>query len=145
MADISGAGAKITILAIPTFPQGITITEFATDTDPFVIEDIEVTNSEGGVNGDMVSWHRATKIPVTLNVIPNSESDKNLMVLVATNRVAKNKIAINDNITMIVTYLDGTIKTLTNGVIVAGSVANSISNDGRIRSKSYRFEFPNVI
>lgn len=143
--DIGGVGSKVSIIAVPTFPQGFTITEFASDADPVVIEDIEVANTELGVNGDMVSWHRAVTIPVELNVIPNSEADKNLQILVATNRVAKNKVAISDDITMIVSYADGSIKTLTGGVIIAGNVASSITTEGKIRTKNYRFQFANII
>lgn len=143
--DISGLNSKVTIIAVPTFPQGFTVTEFASDSDPVVIDDIEVTNTEVGVNGDVVSWHKATTIPVELSVIPNCESDKNLQILVDSNRSAKNKVSLNDDITMIISYADGTIKTFTGGVIIGGSVASSITTDGKIRTKTYRFSFANKI
>ena len=143
--DISGLGSKVTIISVPTFPQGFTITEFATDSDPVVIDDIEVANTEVGVNGDVVSWHKATTIPVELSVIPNCESDKNLQILVNANRSAKNRVSTNDDITMTVSYVDGTIKTLTGGVILGGNVASSIVSDGKIRTKTYRFVFSNII
>ena len=143
--DISVAGSKVSIIANPTFPQGFTITEWATDADPLTIEDVQVANSEIGVNGDVISWHRAVMVNVDMNVIPNSESDKNLMILTAANKVEKNKVSLHDNITMVIAYSDGTIKTFSEGTIVSGSVANSMVNDGKIRSKNYKFTFGKVV
>lgn len=145
MQDIGGLGSKVTIVAVPTFPQGFTITEFASDTDPVVIDDVEVTNTEVGVNGDVVSWHRATTIPVGIAVIPNSESDKNLQILVNANRGAKNKVSLNDDITMTIAYADGTLETYTGGKIVSGKIGKSISSDGKMRTGQYNFVFSNKI
>lgn len=145
MQDIGGLGSKVTIIAVPTFPQGFTITEFASDSDPIVVDDVEVTNTEVGVNGDVVSWHRATTIPVEISVIPNSESDRNLQILVNANRGAKNKVSLNDDITMSVASADGTIETYTGGKIVSGKIGKSIGSDGKMRTGTYRFVFSNKI
>lgn len=145
MQDIGGLGSKVTIIAVPTFPQGFTITEFASDSDPIVIDDVEVTNTEVGVNGDVVSWHRATTIPVEISVIPNSESDRNLQILVNANRGAKNKVSLNDDITMSIACADGTIETYTGGKIVSGRIGKTISSDGKMRTGTYRFVFSNKI
>ena len=145
MQDIGGLGSKVTIIAVPTFPQGFTITEFASDSDPIVIDDVEVTNTEVGVNGDVVSWHKATTIPVEISVIPNSESDRNLQILVNSNRGAKNKVSLNDDITMSIAYADGTIETYTGGKIVSGRIGKTISSDGKMRTGTYRFVFSNKI
>lgn len=145
MIDISGAKSKVSIIAVPTFPQGFTIEEFATDSDPVVIDDIEVNNTEVGVNGDVVCYKRATLLNVELSVIPTTESDRNLTILLNSNRLAKNKVATNDDITMIITYADGRIVTFSGGVIISGTVANTISSDSKIRTKTYRFTFSNVI
>ena len=143
--DIGALGSSVTIIAVPTFPQGIVIRDFASDTDPLVVDDVEVTNTEVGVNGDVVSWHRATTIPVTLSVIPNGESDKNLQILVNANRGAKNKVATNDDITMIVASPDGTMETYTGGVITSGKIGKSIGSDGKVRTGTYSFVFANKI
>ena len=143
--DIGALGSSVTIIAVPTFPQGIVVKDFATDTDPLVVDDVEVTNTEVGVNGDVVSWHRATTIPVTLSVIPNGESDRNLQILVNANRGAKNKVATNDDITMIVASPDGTMETYTGGVIVSGKIGKSIGSDGKVRTGTYSFVFANKI
>ncbi|MBR2505362.1 MAG: hypothetical protein IKB70_00265 [Bacilli bacterium] len=145
MQDISGLGSEVTIVAVPTFPQGFTITDFASDSDPVVIDDVEVTNTEVGVNGDVVSWHRATTIPVEIAVIPNSSSDRNLQILVNSNRGAKNKVSLDDEITMTIAYANGTMETYTGGKIVAGRIGKSIGSDGKIRTGVYRFVFSNKI
>lgn len=145
MSDISGAGLKVTIISPITFPAGFTVTEWATDADPLTIEDLEVSNSEVGVNGDFVSWHRAAVKRLEMNVIPNTESDKNLKILTQANMVEKNKLAIADEITAIVSYPDGTTSTFSGGVIAAGKIANSVTNDGKIRSGNYKFQFAKVV
>lgn len=143
--DIGALGSSITVIAVPTFPQGLVIRDFATDVDPWVVEDVEVTNTEVGVNGDVVSWHRATTIPAELSVIPNGESDRNLQILVNANRGAKNKVATNDDITVIVTSPDGTMETYTGGVITSGKIGKTFGSDGKVRTGQYRFVFANKI
>ena len=145
MINVGGANSKVTIISVPTFPQGFTVTELATDTDPLVIDDIEINNTEVGVNGDVVSWKKAGLINVELSVIPNTESDKNLKIILNSNRLAKNKVALDDDITMIVTESDGTITTFSGGKLISGPLSNSIGADAKIRTKTYRFTFSNVI
>lgn len=145
MINIGGAGSKVTIISVPTFPQGFTVTEFATDTDPLVVDDTEINNTEVGVNGDVVSWKKAGLLNLELSVIPNSESDKNLKILFNSNRLAKNKVALDDNITMIIVEADGTTTTYTGGKMLSGTPSNSISSDAKLRTKTYRFTFSNVI
>lgn len=145
MIDISGAKSKVQIIAIPTFPQGFNVEELATDTDPIVVDDIEVNNTEVGVNGDVVCYKRATMINLELSVIPRTESDKNLTILLNSNRLAKNKVATNDDITLVITYANGKIVTFSGGVIISGTVADTVSSDAKIRTKTYRFTFSNVI
>lgn len=143
--DIGALGSSVTIIAVPTFPQGIVVRDFASDTDPWVVDDVEVTNTEVGVNGDVVSWHKATTLSAQLSVIPNGESDKNLQILVNANRGAKNKVATNDDITVIVASPDGTLETYTGGVITAGKIGKSFGSDGKIRTGTYSFVFANKI
>lgn len=145
MINIGGAGSKVTIISVPTFPQGFTVTEFATDTDPLVVDDVEINNTEVGVNGDVVNWKKAGLINIELSIIPNCESDKNLRIILNSNRLAKNKVAIDDDITMIVSEADGTIITYSGGKLISGPSSNSISSDAKLRTKTYRFTFSNVI
>jgi len=85
--DVSGFGLRIRLTASRTFPAGITITQFADDADPFDIPSLQIADTAMGLNGDLISWSKANPIKPTLNVIPASEDDRNLAVLLEANRV----------------------------------------------------------
>lgn len=145
MEDISAIGVKVNILAVPTFPQGFEVTEMADDADPLDFPEITIAEYGMGVNGDLVVWSRAVPLEVTLNVIPNTEADRNLQILLDMNRVAKCKVSAQDLITLISSYPDGSRKILSNGKIISGTVANSVASNGRIKTRQYRFVFENKI
>lgn len=145
MADISGFGLQINIVASRTFPQGFVVTQFADDADPFDMPSMQIADTGMGVNGDMVSWSLANPIKPTLNVIPGSDDDKNLQVLFEQNRVGKGKFGALDVITMTGVYPDGTTITLTNGKITDGMPGKSLASAGRLKSKNYAFAFENQI
>lgn len=145
MQDISGIGLKVNILATQTFPQGFEVTEFADDADPLSFPETQIADYGMGVNGDLVVWSRPVPLEVTLNVIPNTEADKNLTILLDMNRVAKGKVFVQDIVKLVATYPDGSQKILTNGKIVAGQVSNSVQSAGRLQTRSYRFVFENKV
>ena len=105
--NVSGLGLTVTIQSVPTFPQGFSIDQWPDDADPLTVGDVQVTDTAMGVNGDMITWNKANPIPVELSVIPNTEADKNLGILLKMNRSAKNKVSVQDSITMVITYTDG--------------------------------------
>ncbi len=143
--DISGFGIQVRIIALPTFPTGFTVTQFADDADPFDIASQVIAETAMTLNGDLVTWSSATPIPVTLNVIAGSDDDRNLSILYSANRVGIGKIVSRDIITMIGTYPDGRSITLTNGKLVEGMAGNSIASAGRFKSKPYIFQFENKV
>ena len=98
-----------------------------------------------GVNGDLVTWTRPVPLEVTLNVIPNTDADKNLSILYDMNRAAKGKVSAQDLVTLVVSYPDGSRKILSNGKLVSGVPAGSVASSGRIKTKEYRFVFENKI
>jgi hypothetical protein len=141
MKDISGFGLRVRVVASVTFPAGFTVSQFADDADPFDFPSLQVGDNAMGVNGDLVVWSKANPVKPTLNVIPGSEDDKNLAILLEANRVAKGKFSARDTVTMTALYPDGTQKTLSSGAITDGAPGNSVSNAGRLKSKSYAFAF----
>ncbi len=145
MADVSFLGSKITVISVPTFPQGFTIEHFSDDADPITFDAVEIKGAAMGVNGDKITWKRPNLKPVTLNVIPNSSEDQNLGILYATNAPAKNKVSIDDDITIIVQEASGKVTTCVGGTIISGDPANSATSDGRIKTKSYSFVFEKII
>ncbi|AYM89216.1 DUF3383 family protein [Serratia sp. 3ACOL1] len=90
-----------------------------------------------GLNGDLVHWSTAQPLVITLNVIPNSDDDKNLYVLAEANRVAKGKTSARDKITIALTYASGEVRTLSNGVITDAILGNGVASAGRMKTKAY--------
>jgi hypothetical protein len=143
MENISGFGLVVNLLATKTFPAGIIITAFADDADPLDIPSLQIGDSAMGLNGDLIGWSKANPIKMTLDVIPASDDDINLSILLEANRPGKNKTPARDLITAVLAYPSGAIVTLTTGIITDGMPVNSVASAGRLKSKSYSFAFEN--
>lgn len=144
MNDTSVFGLRVQLTASETFPAGISLTQFADDADPFDTPSMQIRDKAMGVNGDLITWSKANPIAVTLNLIPNSEDDKNLGVLFEANRVGKGKQGARDVVSITVVYPDGRTASFTQGAITDGMPANSAASSGRLKSKAYAFAFENV-
>ena len=145
MQDVSATGVKVTVISVPTFPQGFEISEFADDADPLDFPAAQIADYGMGVNGDLVTWTRPVPLEVTLNIIPNTDADKNLSILYDMNRAAKGKVSAQDLVTLVASYPDGTRKILSNGKLVSGVPAGGLAFSGSIKTKEYRFVFENKI
>lgn len=143
--DITGFGTIVQIVASNTFPAGFPVTQFADDSDPLDFNTVQIADTAMGLNGDMVTWAKAAVLPVVLNVIPGGEDDLNLQLLADNNRVAQGKIAAYDLITMTVVYPDNTTVTFTGGKLVNAMFSKSISNAGRLKTRSYAFSFESKV
>lgn len=141
MTDVSGYGLKVSLKASTTFPSGLTITQFADDADPIDSPAIDVATVTMGLNGDLVAASAATPTVVTLNVIPTTDDDRNLAVLVQANIVGKGRTPARDRITMTVNYPDGRSATLTGGVITNGTPITGVASAGRLKTRAYTFAF----
>ena len=141
--DISGFGVEARIVATTTFPTGFAVTEFPDDADPIDIPSQQIADKAMSLNGDLVTWSTANHIPATFNVIPGSEDDLNMAVLLEANRVGQGKSSARDVVTAVITTPDGRTLTLTNGRITDGPVSNGIASSGRFKSKAYQFAFEN--
>lgn len=144
MNDISVFGLRVQLQASETFPSGITITQFADDADPFDTPSIQIRDKAMGVNGDLIMWSKATPITLSLSVVPNSDDDRNLAVLLEANRVGKGKQGARDVVSVTAVYPDGRTVSFVQGSITDGAPANSPSSAGRFKSKTYMFAFENV-
>jgi len=142
--DISGFGLRLQVVASNTFPAGFEVTQFADDADPFDSPALPVRDKAMGLNGDLVTWGKATPVGATLSVIPNSDDDLNLSVLLEANRVGKGKQSARDVVTITAIYPDGSTTNFTQGVITDGPPAPSVASAGRLKSKTYTFAFENV-
>lgn len=145
MTDISGFGLRATIKASNTFPVGFVVTQFADDADPLDTPSITIGEATVGLNGDLITSSRANPLVVTLNVIPNSDDDRNLNVLFEANRVGKGKNSARDVITLNLVYPDGRTKTYTEGIPTDFMPGNSVASAGRMKTKPYVFAFENMV
>lgn len=141
MQDISAFGIRVRLVASATFPAGITLTQFADDADSLDVPSQQIADKATGVNGDLVVWSRANPLNLTMNVIPKSEDDRNLQVLLEANRVGRGKRSARDVITVTAVYPDATTATWSNGAITDGIVGQAIASAGRMKSKPYIFTF----
>ncbi len=141
MADIGHFGTKITLSASVTFPNGIAIDDLSEGSDPFDIADLTIAETGMGTNGTSYSFSKAVMIPVTLVVIPNTDSHKSLSILLEANRVAKGKKSAKDVIKVVRILPDGSTLTLTKGRLISGNPGKSLASAGRIKDGTYKFEF----
>lgn len=139
--NLSASGIRIELIAVPTLPYGVTITEFTDDADPLSAAQLQLGDFTVGINGDLILNHKPAGIQVDINVIPDSDADRALESLLDANRVAKNKVSYQDVITMTVVYPSGITKVLNNGAIVAGTPLTGVSSQGRLKTKTYSFVF----
>lgn len=140
---IGGFGSSIQLTASTTFPNGITITQFSDDTDPYDIPSLQILDKAMGANGDLVGWSKANPLIVSIAVLPNSQDDVNLSILLEANRVAKGKNSALDIITAVIAYPDQATATFVNGFITDGLPANALASSQRLKSKPYMFCFEN--
>ena len=143
MQDISGYGLVARVMASVTFPNGFEITQYADDTDPLDIPEIVVADKKMGLNGDLIVWGVATPIEIAVAVVPGSDDDVNLAILLEANRTAKGKPPVRDIITFTGIYPQAANLTLSPGRILSGPPGSSVAAVGRLKSKVYKFTFEN--
>lgn len=144
MNDISGFGARIQVVADKTFPAGFSLSQFADDSDPFDSPSVQIRDKAMGLNGDLITWSKATPLTLALAVVPNGDDDRNLQALYDANRVGKGKTGAADVVTITVVYPDGKTVTYQQGVITDGPPAVGIASAGRLKTSTYQFAFENV-
>jgi hypothetical protein len=143
--DISGFGFRGVCRASNTFPLGFTFTQFSDDTNPWDVPSIQVADKAMGLNGDLISWSKASAILLTVSVIPNSENDIAFKILLEANRVGRGKTGARDKITMVGLYPDSSFVTFTDGIITDGMPASGVASAGRLITNQYQFAFENKI
>lgn len=142
--DISGFGLRVVVQATRTFPSGFSVTQFADDADPLDLPSIQIADKAMGLNGNMATWSKANPVPMTLNVMPGTDDDNNLQVLLAANRASSGRRPARDLITATVVYPDGRTVRCMRGKITDGPFGNSVASAGRMKSKGYVFAFEDI-
>lgn len=142
--NIGGFGLVVTLIASKTFPATLTLESFADDADPFDFPDLQIADIAMGLNGDLLTWSKAMPLVTQIALIPESDDDNNMSVLLAANRVGKNLNSAQDVITLVGKYPSGYTVSLTSGKLTNGTISNSVASSGRMKSKVYKFAFQNV-
>lgn len=142
--DVSAFGLKVTLVASATFPAGITLTQFADDGDSLDVPVQTIAEAAMGLNGDLVTWGRATALLATVNVIPRTEDDANMQALLEANRVARGKSGALDVINMTAMWPDGRTTSWSGGRILSGIPGDAAAASGRLKTKPYAFAFEGV-
>jgi Tail fiber protein gp32 len=145
MQNIAGFGLQIQVIASKTYPIGFNITELADDSDPFDVPSIQISEGVMGVNGDLLTFSKATPILTTVAVFAGGVDDINLGILLEANRVGKGKTSAYDVITLVGLYPNGNYVQMINGIITNGAPGNSVSSAGRLKTKVYSFAFENKV
>jgi hypothetical protein len=145
MENIGGFGLVATVIASNTFPNGFQVTQFSDDGDPLDVPEIAVAETAMGLNGDLVVWSKATPLKASMSVIPASDDDQNLAILLEANRVGLGKASAYDVITITVVYPSGNTKTYSPGAILKGMPGSSVSAAGKLKTKKYEFDFENAV
>jgi len=142
--EISAFNMSLTLIASVTYPQGVIITQFADDTDPLDVPAITIGGAEMGLNGDLVTYATPAPIVVNLSLIPNSDDDVALRILLENNRVGAGKFGTFDIISLTRVMPDGRVSTLSQGKIISGPPLTAVASSGRQKSTVYGFAFENI-
>lgn len=144
MTDISASGISVRLIASITFPNGVTLTQFADDADPFDVPEVVIAEAAMNLNGELVTWSSPKPLLPKMALIPGSEDDINMNILFDANRPANGKKAVKDILTAVVSYPDGATATFDGGKLLSGMPVRSPSSAGRFKSSVYGFAFPNL-
>ncbi len=141
MIDISVAGSGITVFSLSSFPMGFRLSSFADDVDALVVEQTEVTGYEKLYDGNIFAFDKTSPIMLSVGIIPNTEDDINLKILLQKRKSTPSIIQIADDVTMVIAYADGGKNVFSRGTIIGGAIADSITSGGRKKSNTYNFAF----
>lgn len=141
MIDISTAGSGITIFSLTSFPMGFHLSAFADDVDPLVVEPTEVTGFEKLYDGSIFAFDKCAPVLLSVAVIPNTPDDINLKIMLQKRKSSPSIIQVKDDCTMVIGYADGGRNVLSQGTILGGSIADSLTSVGRKKTNEYHFAF----
>ena len=141
MIDIGAYGTSIIIAALKSFPIGFSLSQFADDQDPIQFEETETTGYEFLYDGEPFFFDKASVIKCTVSVIPGSQDDINMKILLQARKSSLSILPLPDTTTMTITYPDGRRVILASGSILKGPFADSVTTQGRKKGNQYSFAF----
>ena len=139
MTDVSALGFSIIVKDSKIFPQGFTITQTADGADPFDFPDVTFGAATMDANGNMVYASAPAPVLFNINLLPTTEEDNNMSVLMEAHRPARGRRSTGGDMTITVMYPDGTSTTAVGAKMLGGSPARSITQPSRYKNKVYNF------
>jgi hypothetical protein len=141
MIDISAFGTGLTIVATTSFPVGFQVTSFADDEAPLDISNVEVSGYEKLYDGTIFTYDKTSPILLSIGVLPNTSDDINLKVLMQQRKSSAQLNQLADTTSLIIKYADGGYAAMSNGSIISGALADSLTTQGRKKGNAYHFVF----
>jgi hypothetical protein len=141
MIDISSFGSSVAIISTQSFPMGFSLTQFADDEDPLTVEEVEVSGYEKLYDGNIFIFDKTSPILMSVAVMPNTDDDINMKILMQMRKSSPQLLPLPDTVSAVITYGDGGRVILSNGGVLTGSLADSLSKDGRKKGNLYHFVF----
>jgi hypothetical protein len=141
MIDISAFGTGITVIATTSFPVGFSISSFADDEDPLNVENTEVSGYEKLYDGSIFTYDKTSPLLLSVGVIAGSDDDINLKILMQMRKSSPQLLPLPDTTSMVICYPDGGKVAMSNGTILSGPLADSLTAQGRRKGNVYHFVF----
>jgi hypothetical protein len=141
MIDVSAFGAGITIVALTSFPMGFSLSSFSDDEDPLNVEQLEVSGYEKLYDGSIFTFDKTSPVLLSVGVMPNTDDDTNLKILLQMRKSSPQLLPLPDTTSMVITYPDGGRIVLSDGSILSGAIADSLTAQGRKKGNVYHFVF----
>lgn len=134
--NVSATGAWATI-------GGVTVTQFADDSQPFSVTNTSTAHTQFDVNGDFVKTRKWGPIEIAISVIGGSEDDYKLWMLLQDTKPGSSKSPAEvKELFNEATLFTGVKKiTLKDGMMIDGPDSLNVSQEGRITASTYTFQF----
>lgn len=140
--NLSARGVQIVIE--PEAGSEIVLTDFADDTDPLSIDDIEIGVPMFDINGFLFRKTKLESVSCHIALIPGSESEVKLKEFMLRNLPLSKGLSMIKN--MIVHYSSEADENkhdfaFYTGFIIGSSIGYAATSQGRIKTKEYSFSF----
>lgn len=140
--NISVSGLQISVLGSKVLPV-FTLTSFADDADPFDIGTVDISDQGINANGDMVVWSTPVVKEITINLIPNSEDDRNMQLVASSNLTQGRSYKVLDELQLVGSYPDGT-RVVAKGCVLKSADIGTKSAQFRRKTNQYVFAFQEI-
>ena len=143
--NVTATGTKLTLYSDLTYPQGITIATLPAGTDPLDSPAMTFAEYQTGPNGDLIVYKHPVPIVINFSTVAGSAEDTAMRILFDANRVAKNKMSVNDMITLVIQYPNDKTVVLTGGFLVSGTPVMGVSGDGKLKDSQWSCVFESKV